>query len=764
MASNAELDWSQRFAHGILDWALENRITARELAMLRVMNSITNKPGWETKIFDDEVAASWRAEAVARERLMSRRAWAWCVEELRDKAVEFARTGRVAVYDAGPRISKSRRDILGPTGAKLKVLVQSMVDNTDLEDSNWRLDKDDRILNIVDPSLYPLVYGLTKVLPDGEEVSLDNLWQKIDCGPQSVVTPHLLDMKEVLGDNYWPRWSDEKFWRYSNKFQWLPCDVKFQNPDGDDCKLRIESYISNLHPGSHRDLYSVIEDVISASVQPWNDTVTYAVPPRLGRYISGTLRVGLGRASPRIRTFCFQPMYPLPPNGLCIRKEGNFYKQLDDLENDWDTLEPATRNDILRDIVDGLESAEHFSEPNVRQTCWDFREEILDQVEPFIHLEPGIMSSFEEWKSGKVPPSQQASLDDLLAALIPDGPSLVRYEDASHTQTQIDVMEPPVAAPQESGDWVSDQDSPDNGPSPVCPFSPCPVPEECPTMSREDAIEMQSRSTLKEYDHEYRNVELQHTFRRQGLQVFVKIQSIELTPERPRYDGGDWTIEGLFNEHIVATSTYFFDVTNVTDSTAMAFRVHANFTSDLVSRDPECIERKQLISVFAIDDLTRERAIPHTQELGSISISEGAFIAFPSILQYRMGPVELEDASKPGHIRFLSIFLVDPNYRIVSTRRVVPQRLDWWMRDVFPGSYLRNAGIPAELFNQILNEAARESPVITPSQAREFRSRMLRENERMMAEVNSENFYRYFYEETPERFSPSSLRSSIDEL
>lgn len=97
----------------MFDWALENRVTARELAMLRVMNSITDKPGWETKIFDDEIVASWRAGVVgsADEWLISPKAWNWCLRELRDEASGYARDGRVVVYAVGARISKSQPEI-----------------------------------------------------------------------------------------------------------------------------------------------------------------------------------------------------------------------------------------------------------------------------------------------------------------------------------------------------------------------------------------------------------------------------------------------------------------------------------------------------------------------------------------------------------------------------------------------------------------------------------------------------------------------------
>ncbi|MBE3043521.1 DUF4246 family protein, partial [Candidatus Bathyarchaeota archaeon] len=138
VASNSELDWSQRFAHGMFDWALENRVTARELAMLRAMNSITDRPNWETEVFDDEVAASWGVEAAAKYRLMSPKAWAWCLVELRDKAREFALTGRVVAYDVGPSISKSRLDGSGSHGIgnELKALVQDFIDRMAIGDGD----------------------------------------------------------------------------------------------------------------------------------------------------------------------------------------------------------------------------------------------------------------------------------------------------------------------------------------------------------------------------------------------------------------------------------------------------------------------------------------------------------------------------------------------------------------------------------------------------------------------------------------------------
>lgn len=67
-------------------------------------------------------------------------------------------------------------------------------------------------------------------------------------------------------------------------------------------------------------------------------------------------------------------------------------------------------------------------------------------------------------------------------------------------------------------------------------------------------------------DHDYFSLRIQDDFRDEGLQVIIKLSSIELTPEKPTYEGGNWHIEGLLNEHIAATALYYYDVDNVTES------------------------------------------------------------------------------------------------------------------------------------------------------------------------------------------------------
>lgn len=103
-----------------------------------------------------------------------------------------------------------------------------------------------------------------------------------------------------------------------------------------------------------------------------------------------------------------------------------------------------------------------------------------------------------------------------------------------------------------------------------------------------------------------------------------------------------------------------------------------------------------------------------------------------------MGPVELCGLSKPGHVRFLTLCLADPNHHLVSSKRVVPQRLDWWMQEVFLLEYLAGKGLPPELVCQIAEEA--RGQIIMPDEARELWCRASRERERKMAELNSDTY------------------------
>ena len=87
---------------------------------------------------------------------------------------------------------------------------------------------------------------------------------------------------------------------------------------------------------------------------------------------------------------------------------------------------------------------------------------------------------------------------------------------------------------------------------------------------------------------------LSDKFHDSGLQVIVKMASIELTPEKPQFPHGSWHVEGMqicyfalntlnltehyqgqLNENICATALYYLDSENITDS-SLSFQMQTS--------------------------------------------------------------------------------------------------------------------------------------------------------------------------------------------
>jgi Protein of unknown function (DUF4246) len=47
--------------------------------------------------------------------------------------------------------------------------------------------------------------------------------------------------------------------------------------------------------------------------------------------------------------------------------------------------------------------------------------------------------------------------------------------------------------------------------------------------------------------------------------------------------------------------------------------------------------------------------------------------------QHSVSSFRLKDPTKPGHRRFIALWLVDPYQPVISTANVPPQQLDWWL-------------------------------------------------------------------------------------
>ncbi|MER5596424.1 DUF4246 domain-containing protein [Streptomyces sp. NPDC002265] len=150
--------------------------------------------------------------------------------------------------------------------------------------------------------------------------------------------------------------------------------------------------------------------------------------------------------------------------------------------------------------------------------------------------------------------------------------------------------------------------------------------------------------------------------RGRSLQVIVKLATIQLTPDKPEYSGGSWHVEGMLNERIVSTGIYYWDSENITES-------RLSFRTALDDPDYEQSDDNGVREVYGLEDLDALN-----QVLGSASTPAGRCLAFPNILQHRVGSFRLQDDTRPGYRKILAFFLVDPSEKIVSTSDVPPQQ------------------------------------------------------------------------------------------
>ncbi|PYI25848.1 hypothetical protein BP00DRAFT_430851 [Aspergillus indologenus CBS 114.80] len=492
----------------IYDGYIGNLLVHREILMLQIMNTISEKPDWDRKVFNDEITAKWRQEIAESGQDVTPTMIDAIITEMQWKAKVLQEEGTFTVFDhvgvvrADTAIPKDLQQALRDAAAPLE--------DIPVDAKDYHPGSDNKVLDLVHPSLFPLVYGRTRILPD-RTITAANCLEHLGHG--DVLPVPTDEGSQGQGrDPHW-RWRSLDYKIYSQKFQWLPCNVEFS--EGDDC--RIVSYINNLHPQRHQNLYAVIENVISRVIPQWNKSLT------------------------RTRRF----------NNVRIKYHEVEYQDHSIPEPEWE----ADREDE------------------------------------------------EGW------------------------------EDDFHQRTNEWWRTRPIKFPE---------------PRPT--FVPPEVSYEGPMNLREQ-------------------------FRETGLQVIVKLANIELTPERPTYEGGSWHIEGQLNERICATAIYYYDSANITES-RLAFRHRARTIDDL---SYEQDQHQFLHTIYGFDPEVdgHNDSNQFTQDLGSVACNEGRLVTFPNTVQHRVAPFALADPTRPGHRKILALFLIDPNRRVISTANVPPQQAEW---------------------------------------------------------------------------------------
>jgi len=123
---------------------------------------------------------------------------------------------------------------------------------------DWHPGSDGFVLNLVHPALYPIVYGRTMgTLPGSDSATV-------------LIPPEL-------------KGADPKF--VSKRFQFLPSDFAV---DGDGKVTLISSYINNIHPAHHKELYSVIQEILQHALPMFERVLSDSLRPLLPMRIASS--------------------------------------------------------------------------------------------------------------------------------------------------------------------------------------------------------------------------------------------------------------------------------------------------------------------------------------------------------------------------------------------------------------------------------------------------------------------------------------------
>lgn len=258
------------------DWRAAT-LSNREICMLSMIQDLTDKFEWWRKVRDASVTARWKKEAVDTNWASLYRAGDCitpvmaeaCINEILKKADIFEETGLVPVLDYSACVVKSDTVMDDMLAADLKTAVKPLECVQDgLKD--WHPGSYGKVLNLVHPSLYPLVYGRSRILTD-QTIQVENALQY--CGMGTTIPSYQPVRFEPSShdDNTIPANGTS----LSTDFQWLPCDVAINGTHA-----KINSYINNLHPREHRNLYHVIERFIEKSLAAWD--LVYRWPKEFG--------------------------------------------------------------------------------------------------------------------------------------------------------------------------------------------------------------------------------------------------------------------------------------------------------------------------------------------------------------------------------------------------------------------------------------------------------------------------------------------------
>ncbi|KAJ2031502.1 hypothetical protein IWW57_000683 [Coemansia sp. S610] len=252
--------------------------TLVERRMRQLSSDLRSKPDWVETISDADTRASWATEAKAKE--LTDVEFKYVLDELAYYASLHSPESNVR-FSAADGVWFSDTLIDTEITGELKgyaAILESVPDRL----KDWYPNSRSRILNLIDPLLYPLDYTRSRMC------------RQTSTSPQAALSlenarelPGSLDeWCKAVNDNkdgcpyYYKLAGERRYVTYfSDRFSWLPSEFRID----DNGAVTIESYINNLHPVTHAALYPIIAKVFAKCLPLLEQVVTDLVHPRQPR-------------------------------------------------------------------------------------------------------------------------------------------------------------------------------------------------------------------------------------------------------------------------------------------------------------------------------------------------------------------------------------------------------------------------------------------------------------------------------------------------
>ncbi|KAF7331543.1 hypothetical protein MKEN_00033400 [Mycena kentingensis (nom. inval.)] len=228
-------------------WNTKRWFGLAELRMYALSWAIRSKPQWRSKIEDTAILEKWRAEAVEQQQgLLNLTEYLQINYVLTELPAYAALADNEHGIEAGPfdAIWYSDNLISDDLTAGLRTAALKLEDVPDAE-KDWHPGSNGLVLDLVHPSLYPLLYDRTRAL-DGIAVKAP--------------TQQSMGFGEPPSNSYGDQYNNIADNCISAQYSWLPSDFAISS---DGHARLISPYINNLHPELHRELYPIIEHQIN---------------------------------------------------------------------------------------------------------------------------------------------------------------------------------------------------------------------------------------------------------------------------------------------------------------------------------------------------------------------------------------------------------------------------------------------------------------------------------------------------------------------